>query len=805
MKRIHRLSSQIILGVLCTIFGLCLMISLAFTVIFANLNLFSNNEKDYGKKLYDEAGYSYAAWALSDRDGDFNSEVFKDWNCNYGIIVDYNTNKGSLNNEGLYLYKNFSGVKVPDDAYVGTFTVGKETVFDLTDNLLNPIGRSSTSKTSSDTYYTYDIEGIGYDLIGQKLYVYADNRFYPIMNGYYSYSDENGEATPNTNSIYEKIWEHNKSTIIKEEAEETEEATADEECEIDPDALFIDGKAYEPLSKSISGYNLKIYCDDGGDGVLDLKNVADLSNIHDELPADEEHISFDSISVVGTWKLNSSYKDYTFVCFPKDDYTGAHDFYAQANTLIFRGDIYRVLLPTLDIVFAILMAVTFILFLIASGHRNAEKEVIVGGTDKFFVDMTTVGAVIVVAILVSVVSEISYAFDSSLIVAATTITIFYLITAFIGLLWSSNVIVNIKAKQLFKNTLCYIVLKWLFKWLKARHGDLKEMRASVKWTYRIWGLFIVFTIFEFLGLVAFDCDDILFVWFLEKILFAVILHFILKGYARIKATTVALAAGDTNAQVEIKGLPLFMEEHADALNKVQSGIVIALEERTKSERMKTELITNVSHDIKTPLTSIINYVDLLGKEDIKNDKAKEYLEVLDRQSKRLKKLIEDLIEASKASTGNIKFNMENVNAVVLLNQSIGEFADRLDAGQISLVTNFPKEDIYLKADNRYLWRVFDNLMSNIVKYAQPNTRAYIDLVQTEGKLQFTFRNTSKEELNISADELMERFVRGDKSRYTDGNGLGLSIARSLTESMGGKMNISIDGDLFKVTIEFDKL
>ena len=251
-------------------------------------------------------------------------------------------------------------------------------------------------------------------------------------------------------------------------------------------------------------------------------------------------------------------------------------------------------------------------------------------------------------------------------------------------------------------------------------------------------------------------------------------------------------------------MPLFLAEHAIAMNEIQAGINTALEERTRSERMKAELITNVSHDIKTPLTSIINYVDLLEKEDIDNEKAKEYLAVLSRQSARLKKLIEDLIEASKASTGNIKFTMEPINAGVLLNQSIGEFSERLEDENIILMTDLPKEDVYLTADNRYLWRVFDNLITNIVKYAQPNTRAYIDLKKHDGKIIFTFRNTSKNELNISAEELMERFVRGDKSRFTDGNGLGLSIAKNLTEAMGGALKLEIDGDLFKAIIQFDE-
>ena len=192
----------------------------------------------------------------------------------------------------------------------------------------------------------------------------------------------------------------------------------------------------------------------------------------------------------------------------------------------------------------------------------------------------------------------------------------------------------------------------------------------------------------------------------------------------------------------------------------------------------------------------------VGKEDFENETARGYLEVLDRQAKRLKKLIEDLIEASKAATGSIKFNIENVNARVLLNQSIGEFDDRLSDKNITVVTEVPEKDVYVKADNRYLFRVFDNLMSNIVKYSQEGTRAYVELKEKDGRAQYTFKNISREKLNISADELMERFVRGDLSRNTEGNGLGLSIARSLTESMGGKMELTVDGDLFKVDISF---
>ena len=222
----------------------------------------------------------------------------------------------------------------------------------------------------------------------------------------------------------------------------------------------------------------------------------------------------------------------------------------------------------------------------------------------------------------------------------------------------------------------------------------------------------------------------------------------------------------------------------------------------KSEHFKTELITNVSHDIKTPLTSIINYVDLLTKEDVENPKVQEYLEVLTRQSARLKKLIEDLIEASKASSGVLKVNWAKCVPEVLLTQAAGEYEERLEQKNLELVIHHPQEELVVLADGRHLWRVFDNLLSNIYKYAQPGTRVYLDLEQDEKNVSIIFRNVSKNPLHMSGEELQERFVRGDSSRNTEGSGLGLSIARSLTELMNGTFGLLIDGDFFKVTLTF---
>ena len=245
------------------------------------------------------------------------------------------------------------------------------------------------------------------------------------------------------------------------------------------------------------------------------------------------------------------------------------------------------------------------------------------------------------------------------------------------------------------------------------------------------------------------------------------------------------------------------KDFADSLNNINEGLSVAINEKMKSERFKTELITHVSHDIKTPLTSIINYVDLIKKEEPENENIREYIDVLDRQSSRLKKLIEDLMEASKASTGNLAVKLSVCEAGVLLSQTVGEFDERLKAAGLTPVVNIPETPIKIMADGRHLWRVFDNLMNNICKYSQVGTRVYLDVSERDGKAQITFRNISKYELNITGEELTERFVRGDKSRNTEGSGLGLSIAKSLTELQNGSLKIEIDGDLFKVTLTFD--
>ena len=270
---------------------------------------------------------------------------------------------------------------------------------------------------------------------------------------------------------------------------------------------------------------------------------------------------------------------------------------------------------------------------------------------------------------------------------------------------------------------------------------------------------------------------------------------IIEGIRRIRD-------GEVEYKLDLDSLHGTNKEMADAVNNIGEGIRKAVRTSMKDEQMKTDLITNVSHDIKTPLTSIISYVDLLKRLKIEEEPAKSYIAVLDNKAQRLKQLTDDLVEASKISSGNIELNREQLNLAELLNQSLGEFSEKLEERQLQTVFEGSDIQAYIFADSRRMWRVIENLFNNIYKYALENTRVYIDLVVSGGSVELSVKNISERQMNIRSDELTERFIRGDASRTTEGSGLGLSIAKSLIEVQGGTFVIHLDGDLFKVVITF---
>lgn len=291
-------------------------------------------------------------------------------------------------------------------------------------------------------------------------------------------------------------------------------------------------------------------------------------------------------------------------------------------------------------------------------------------------------------------------------------------------------------------------------------------------------------------------------WFFGRIILLPFIFNVIYDIGKIKIGAEELSSGHLEYKIPTENMGFELKKSADSLNNIGDALNVEIEKRLQSERMKTELITNISHDIKTPITSIINYSMLIEKEPCDSPKHKEYAEVLVRKASHLKRLLDDLVEASKASTGTIEMKLEDCEANVLLTQVVGEFEQRLENSKLQLITKAPEEPVMIHVDSKRIWRIFENLMMNTCKYSLEGSRVYLNLDKVGEEAIFSIRNTSKAMLNVSAEELMERFVRGDSSRSTEGNGLGLSIARSLTELQNGKMDIIIDGDLFKVILKF---
>ena len=379
-------------------------------------------------------------------------------------------------------------------------------------------------------------------------------------------------------------------------------------------------------------------------------------------------------------------------------------------------------------------------------------------------------------------------------------TLMALWIGFVALLTFCTLAARFRAGKWWRNSIIYIVCRFVYR---AVRGFVRALPIAWKGIL----VYAVVVLVNALGMILAFGAGSFFVFLLTLVLDAAGLYFVIHTVRQLKALQTAaqkLAAGDLNYTVDTEKMYPVLKEHGDNLNAVSIGMNRAVNERMKSERFKTELITNVSHDLKTPLTSIVSYVDLLKKEPIESESAQEYIDVLDRQSQKLKKLTADLVDASKASSGALPVHSEKLDLGELLRQSAGEYTEKFAAAGIVPVLLVPEGETYVTADGRLLWRVLDNLLGNAVKYAQSGTRLYLELVQDETETVLTLKNISREPLNIPAEELMERFVRGDGSRHTDGSGLGLSIAKSLMELMGGKLALTLDGDLFKAALVFSR-
>ena len=456
----------------------------------------------------------------------------------------------------------------------------------------------------------------------------------------------------------------------------------------------------------------------------------------------------------------------------------------------------------LTAVLFVLCLALVIFLLCAAGHKEGVEGIHLNWVDRIPLDLYLALALAIGScVLMLGIDATGVDFVPAAILLAILLALAVLLVMSVLMTLSTR----FKSGAFWKNTIVYRCLRLLFRMGKGLKDGLSYCAKHLHLYWQAGLIFAGVTLLEFLVVAAFGSESICVIWFLAKLVETPLLVLILISLQKLKAGGEALAEGNLNASVDLRHMYGVLKHHGENLNSIAQGMQKAVQQQLKSERFRTDLITNVSHDIKTPLTSIVNYVDLLKKEDVQPEKAKEYIAVLDRQSARLKKLTEDLVEASKASSGTLPVHLEAVDVNVLLSQVSGEYQSRFELCKLEPIVKLSSEDPQILADGKLLWRVFDNLLSNICKYAMPGTRVYFTSEVLDGRVQISFKNISNYPLDITADELLERFVRGDSSRSTEGSGLGLSIAQSLTGLQKGTFDLVVDGDLFKANLSFPLL
>jgi len=511
------------------------------------------------------------------------------------------------------------------------------------------------------------------------------------------------------------------------------------------------------------------------DGTVLLQNYAPDENslyvLEDTLYASQAH-------------YQSQTQDYTLTAALRSDYQGS----TYEQRLASLGVRARYTLIALEVLFAAGWIFCLCFTLASAGHWQGREGIHLTWLDRIPADLWLAGFA---ATLISL-GGVSSSFDFYVVVAPILAILFYLFLAAFA--------AQCKAGTVLRDTVIAQLLRLLRRALRAMGYVLRSLPLVWKTALGVAALLL----FDLICVANHYDEEFLIVMLAVNLLAGLFLIYLAIGLRKLQKGGQALADGNYDSVVDTKHLFGDFRRHGENLNAIQQGVQKAVAQQMRSERMKTELITNVSHDIKTPLTSIVNYVDLLKKEQIDSPAAREYIDVLDRQSARLRKLTEDLVEASKAASGAIPVALTDTDVNVFLSQAVGEYRQRLAETGVEPVLTLDESEPRIRADGKLLWRVLDNLLSNVCKYAMPGTRLYLSSRCAEDRVLITVKNVSRYPLNITADELTERFVRGDVSRSTEGSGLGLSIASGLTRLQGGEFRLLVDGDLFKATLDFPR-
>lgn len=834
-------AAKIIAWIALSASALCFVFSAVGVIFMFDEGIYRNSKDETRKLWFENVSYEYGLSAVDDvrREqpaGSVESKYFK-----YGIIKADSLEGIDLNDEKSYAERNFSDKISLEDVYTNSVELSDEDQIVYTNGNFLTGGGVQLMYSGDNSWVSVYADRVCYDE-AKGVFVYlAGNEYYPVQKVETDIGRYGSAAFTYDTEKKMYLFEHTDGTGDAASAERTvTDETLTDAVSVErmaADVALTDAADGDTVAESTEE-PLTDVTDSGMDDIANGEYVTfdmfdgtrmDVNHWGNVLLDGVREISMDEIDRVDSSEKNKEdasvsytthedyYLDSNYTLWvnmgntsPKTTYQmvvilpqnvgtdwNSTDLYVQANTLLnFVYSMRYTALVTMFVSF-IIGAAAFVFLMCAAGHRNGTDEIVTTVWDHLWLDVFAVGAVLAevfvfyVAAIFLINVDVAYLPFILFVTAVATLCMGWLL-----LLFLLSFSVRVKLGKWWRHTLCYQLFRKI--------GQFARMIwENIGFLWKVILVMLVLAFFEGIGVLMFFNSDIaLLLWLLEKlVLYPLVLWYCVQ-LNQLKNGTEKIAGGEPGYQISTKRMNGIFKEQGEQINHISDGMTHAIEERMKSERFKTELITNVSHDIKTPLTSIINYVDLLEKEDLHNETAQEYLEVLERQSSRLKKLIEDLIEASKASTGNLPVHLERLEAGIFMTQTVGEFEEKTKEAGLDLVIEKPETPVYIMADSRHFWRVIDNLMNNICKYAQSGTRVYINLEVKEAQVSITFRNTSKYPLNISSDELMERFVRGDASRNTEGSGLGLSIANSLMDLMGGTFRLYVDGDLFKVVLGF---
>lgn len=822
MKKRHNWI-KILSGILCILSFNIAVISVMGFVGMESVGLYEREKEDVQKEVFDSALRDYSILAMTRYQDDFGMKELEKTNFRYGIIQIDSIEGLDLNDKSIYEVCNFDRKVTEDMLHIYSCNMGENTSY-------------YAGKTLFDQFYIYNDDGVYQEVYHpieacyyvrntKQLYYLAEGKLY-LQRDFPYIDSETGEETDLSQEILQISAEMTDSAAdVQAEGAETAVSDAAETAETKEATKAEDGEftyIWKEPNKQILVQEMRYFLSDitiVTSGELENKGkiVSAVENSEEYSVGNGEIVTYDMEYVTSKPYFVLSYVNEPLISAGEGNYLvqsvfaqlrdwDSQDFFVQLKAILNLAYAMRFGIYIAMFVSTIVFLVSFILFMRTAGYESGSEGIRESWWERIPYDVLFWLVLIIVCSLLAIVA-------ASFMGLSMRLAFFFGFFGVLGSEWLclrflESTAIRSRQGNLWKNTLFVICLRWCRRIIKSFLHWCREIcgkfSGAVPFLWKAWIIMGVLACMEFVGLVStgYQPEVQLLLWFMEKVVLYGVLSLCLLQLYHLQQGAKKIADGETNSRVNTEKMFWDFKEHGENLNRIQDGIGKAVAERMKSERFKTELITNVSHDIKTPLTSIINYVDLLEKEDVENPKVQEYLEVLSRQSIRLKKLIEDLIEASKASTGNLAVMAECCDAGVMLTQTIGEFEEKLKAGQIELLVQNSKEPVYIHADPRHLWRIFDNLMNNICKYAQPGTRAYVNIEKADGNGRIIFRNISKYALNINSDDLMERFVRGDSSRNTEGSGLGLSIAKSLTELMQGTFELVVDGDLFKVIVTF---